>query len=103
MSSLRGKVQTVLGAVAPDLLGPTLMHEHVLCDLTPPELAARGLPDTEIRLDNLFEIRHQWCSHPGHHVLVDRELARRERCRESLVEPPAPLAGDALTRSTTSA
>ena len=78
MSALAGTIQTVLGPVSPDTLGPTLMHEHVLCDLTPPELAARHLPAVEIRLDNLFEIRHQWCGHTGHHVLADRELAVAE-------------------------
>lgn len=81
MSSLRGKIQTVLGAVSPDSLGPTLMHEHVLCDLTPPELATQRLPEVEIRLDNLFEIRHHWCRHAGHHVLTDRDLAVTELAR----------------------
>ncbi len=71
----------MLGAVAPDALGPTLMHEHVLCNLTPPELAAQHLPDVEIRLDNLFDIRHHWCRHQGHHVLDDRELAVAELAR----------------------
>jgi len=81
VNSLRGQVQTVLGAIAPELLGRTLMHEHVLCDLTSPELAAQGLPDVEIRLDNLFEIRHQWCRHSGHHVLADRDVAVAELTR----------------------
>ena len=81
MSALRGKVQTVLGPIAPEVLGRTLMHEHVLCDLTPPELAAQHLPEVEIRLDNLFEIRHHWCRHPGHHVLDDRALAIAELAR----------------------
>ncbi len=57
------------------------MHEHVLCDLTAPELAAQRLPPVEIRLDNLFEIRHQWCGHAGHHVLNDRDLAASELAR----------------------
>lgn len=81
MSRERGTIQTVLGLIAPESLGPTLMHEHVLCDLTSPELAAQHLPPVEIRLDNLFEIRHQWCRHPGHHVLEDRALAARELAR----------------------
>jgi phosphotriesterase-related protein len=81
VSAVRGKVQTVLGMISPDALGPTLMHEHVLCDLTPPELAAQQLPEVEIRLDNLFEIRHHWCRHAGHHVLADRELAAAELAR----------------------
>ena len=41
-AELRGKVQTVLGLVEPERLGPTLMHEHLLLDLVrpPPEPAA---------------------------------------------------------------
>src|SRR5262245_46694896 len=31
-----GQVQTVLGPVSPGDLGPTLMHEHLLCDIRPP-------------------------------------------------------------------
>jgi phosphotriesterase-related protein len=74
-------IQTVLGRIDPEMLGPTLMHEHVLCDITPPELAAQRLPATEIRLDNLFEIRHAWCGHTGHHLLDDRDLATSELTR----------------------
>jgi phosphotriesterase-related protein len=81
MSLPAGTIQTVLGPIAPEVLGPTLMHEHVLCDLTAPELAAQRLPPVEIRLDNLFEIRHQWCRHAGHHVLDDRDLAAEELAR----------------------
>ena len=81
MSTPRGSVQTVLGPVSPDMLGATLMHEHVLCDLTVPELAARQLPEVEIRLDNVYEIRHHWCRHYGNHVLDDRDLAVDELLR----------------------
>jgi len=81
MSTARGCVQTVLGPVAPETLGATLMHEHVLCDLTVPELAAQQLPEVEIRLDNAFEIRHHWCRHYGNHVLNDLELAVDELLR----------------------
>ena len=76
-------IQTVLGPVSAAMLGPTLMHEHVFCDLTPPELARQHLPEVEIRLDNLFEIRHEWCRHPGHHVLTDRDIATAELARFS--------------------
>jgi phosphotriesterase-related protein len=90
----RGRIQTVLGLIAPELLGPTLMHEHVLCDLTSPELAALRLPPGEIRLDNLYEIRHQWCRHAGHHVLEDRDLAARE------LAPFSALGGSAVVELT---
>jgi phosphotriesterase-related protein len=63
------------------MLGATLMHEHVLCDLTTPELAARKPPEVEIHLDNVFEIRHHWCRHYGNHVLNDRDLAADELLR----------------------
>jgi len=39
---LRGKAQTVLGIVDPSTLGSTLMHEHLIWNLTPPAL--RGEP-----------------------------------------------------------
>ncbi len=39
----RGKVQTVLGTVSPDLLGITLPHEHVLIDMTMGQSSAMAL------------------------------------------------------------
>ena len=59
-------------------LGPTLMHEHLLCDLTPPDVRARGIPDTEITLANCWEIRQQWgMQHPVDLRLEDERLAER--------------------------
>ena len=81
MSTARGCVQTVLGPVAPETLGATLMHEHVLCDLTAPGLASQQVLEVEIRLDNAFEIRHHWCRHYGNHVLNDVDLAVDELLR----------------------
>lgn len=74
----RGYVQTVTGPIRPDALGRTLMHEHVLCDITPPELAVLGLPEVEITLENCFEVRYHWCKHTGNHRLVDRDVAIAE-------------------------
>lgn len=79
--SARGSIQTVLGPVSPDRVGPTLMHEHVLCDLTPLGLAAEAGERIEVRLDNLFEIRHHWTRHYGHHILDDRDVAASELAR----------------------
>jgi len=56
----RGKIQTVLGLIDPGELGSTLMHEHILCDLKPPDMKARNLPDVEITLENCWEIRYHW-------------------------------------------
>ena len=62
--ALKGKIQTVLGPIAPEALGRTLMHEHVLCDIRPP--ATRGDNDLgpEITLENVWQINH------GHGLVV---------------------------------
>lgn len=73
-----GYVQTVTGPIRPGELGWTLMHEHVLCDITPPELAAMDLPEVEITLENCFEVRYRWCDHTGNHRLDDADVASAE-------------------------
>lgn len=77
-TSHRGCIQTVTGSIAPESLGPTLMHEHVLCDITPPALAAKRLPEVEITLENSFDIRYHWCEHTGNNRLSDRAVAVAE-------------------------
>ena len=74
----RGKIQSVRGLIDADRLGPTLMHEHLLCDITPPELAAQGLPEVEITLENCWEVRHHWCRHMGNNRLDDKSVAVAE-------------------------
>ncbi len=64
-------VRTARGDIPPDGLGMTLMHEHVLCDVTPPALAAAGGAEVEITLENVWEIRHHWCAHLGNNRLLD--------------------------------
>lgn len=73
-----GQIQTVTGPIPPQDLGWTLMHEHVLCDITPPDLAAQRLPEVEITLENSFEVRYHWCKHSGNNRLVDRDVAVAE-------------------------
>jgi phosphotriesterase-related protein len=91
-NGLRGKIQTVGGLLAPEELGPTLMHEHVLCDITPPELASQGGSEVEITLENVWEVRYHWAKHLGNHRLNQEQIAVQElrRMREaggqSLVE-----------------
>lgn len=76
----RGDIQTVCGPIAPDKLGLTLMHEHLLCDVTPPELAAQGLPEVEITPWNAADIRYHWCRHYGNHILSNiEEMAEEAR------------------------
>ncbi|MBL8669584.1 MAG: aryldialkylphosphatase [Alphaproteobacteria bacterium] len=81
-----GRIQTVLGPIAPESLGPTLMHEHVLCDVTAPALAAQARPEVEIRLDNVWQLNYEWgADAPGFHRLSDEALSVAElgRLREA--------------------
>lgn len=64
-ASLRGKVQTVRGLIEPDALGPTLMHEHLLCDLVPPRNNVDDGPDSAITLETAFEINYGRVPHGG--------------------------------------
>ena len=74
----RPHVMTVLGPIAPDALGATLLHEHLLCDLRP--LAQRGSTEAEVEitLENAFEVNYRPGEHRGNHRLQDRVLAARE-------------------------
>ncbi len=50
-TELRGKAQTVRGIVDPAALGSTLMHEHLIWNLTPPSQRG-GDPGPEPDLAN---------------------------------------------------
>jgi phosphotriesterase-related protein len=76
MSEQRGKVQTVRGLVDPGELGPTLMHEHVVTDYTPP--LERALKEVEITLQNHFELAYHWVQYPGMRRISDAEIATNE-------------------------
>jgi len=73
-----GDIQTVLGPINPSNTGRVMMHEHVLCDVTPPALAARGLPRVEITLENVHDVRFNWTRHYGNHILDDCALMVEE-------------------------
>ena len=75
----RGKVRTVCGPIEPAALGPTLMHEHVVCDFTPP--ARRPESPGTITLENVWETNYHWFEAPGNRWLLDREVAVREMNR----------------------
>lgn len=81
MGMQRGFIQTVCGPVDPAVLGLTLMHEHLLCDIAPPALRAKDLPEPEISLHNCWQIRHQWSQHRGN-CLLDDELTAAEELRD---------------------
>ena len=79
----RGRVQTVRGLIEPEELGPTLMHEHVLWDVTRPEVRARcGAGDeVEIRLDTVWEINRRSTLDFGNQHNQDRGVALAELVR----------------------
>lgn len=76
--SFQGKVQTVLGPIEPEELGPTLMHEHILCDLTSTGPSRSEDDKTEITLENVWDIRYHWNRHPGNCRLEDYDVAASE-------------------------
>lgn len=77
-SALKGRAQTVLGPVDPDTLGPTLMHEHVICDITPPKLAATGVEGDEIDICNCWQINYGQKTSALKYKLNQRDIATRE-------------------------
>nr|KAF6388513.1 phosphotriesterase related [Myotis myotis] len=67
MSSLSGKVQTVLGLLEPSKLGRTLTHEHLTmtfdCCYYPPPPPHEAISKEPIMMKNLFWIRKNPYSH----------------------------------------
>ena len=57
-AGLKGKIQTVTGLIAPEALGRTLMHEHVLCDIRPPATRSDNHLGPEITLENTWQINY---------------------------------------------
>ena len=64
-------VQTVLGPVTPEALGPTLMHEHILCDSRHPSQRKPELLGPEIALDNVWAIDYGTSKPNGRNYLLD--------------------------------
>jgi len=64
VTDAHGKVMTVLGPIEPDALGTTLIHEHVLFDLSVYHQQRFGpgkaepLPDEPLRIEHLHVLRH---------------------------------------------
>jgi phosphotriesterase-related protein len=83
-TQLRGKVQTVAGLIHPAALEATLMHEHVLCDITPPSVAKLNDPGPEITLENVWAINYGRVKHAGKYRLERIDVAVGEL--EAMVE-----------------
>lgn len=77
-TQLRGAVQTVRGLVAPELLGNTLMHEHLLLDGRTSEMKAAVDQGPEITLCNCFRINYGRVRVPNNSVLGSWETAIHE-------------------------
>jgi phosphotriesterase-related protein len=78
--ALKGKIQTVLGPIAPESLGRTLMHEHVLCDIRPPGTRSDNDLGPEITLENVWQINYgRGLKRAGRKYMLDLEdIATRE-------------------------
>ncbi|MCA3564417.1 MAG: aryldialkylphosphatase [Methylocystis sp.] len=77
MAATGTEIMTVTGPMAPESLGLTLMHEHILCDLTNPAWRGNGAPPLEISLANRHELDYRPMV-PGHHVLQDEAVAAHD-------------------------
>ena len=75
----RGTVQTVLGPIAPADLGPTLMHEHLLCDIRHPSQRKPDDLGPELVLDNVWAINYGTAKGAARNYLLDaRDVAADE-------------------------
>ena len=77
-TDLRGSVQTVLGPIAPETLGATLMHEHIFVDLVSPRAVAGIEPEREITLETVFAINYGRLKHNGKFRLDSAPVAISE-------------------------
>ena len=100
MSSLSGKVQTVLGLVEPGTLGRTLTHEHLTmtfdCCYYPPPPGHEAISKEPIIMKNLFWIQKNPYSHKEN-LQLNQET---EAIKEELLDFKA-KGGGALVENTT--
>ena len=82
-SELSGLGQTVIGAVDPRTLGPTMTHEHLLIDFStmfvePPEASQKFLAHQKLSMENLGWIRYNWTSNLDNLLLIEEKTALNE-------------------------
>lgn len=70
--------QTVTGRVPAAALGPTLMHEHILCDLRDPLTRDQPADWAPITMQNRFEIDYFQNRHQPNMLLDDDDVALGE-------------------------
>lgn len=81
--TLKGKVQTVLGIIEPDSLHVTLMHEHILADVSvllslPNEASLRSIANQPVNLENLYLIRYNPLINIDNCQFTDENLMTKE-------------------------
>jgi len=82
-TNLKGKVQTVLGAVEPSTLGPTMTHEHLLIDFScmfnePDEATAYHRAHQPVTIDNLGWVSYHFFANLDNLMLIDEKAAAAE-------------------------
>lgn len=77
------RVQTVRGDVDPAVLGPTLLHEHILCDIRPPSWRTDDLTGYDIPIEDRYEIDYGGIHAPGNLILdkVDEAITELKAMR----------------------
>ena len=83
MTSLKDKVQTVLGVVEPGDLGPTTTHEHLLIDFScmfkePEEATERFRAHQPVVMENLGWVRYHSFANLANLMLIDEQEATAE-------------------------
>jgi phosphotriesterase-related protein len=83
LEELTGKVQTVLGLIAPDSLGLTLVHEHLLSDdsayfVEPTDACEKKMAHEPVSLDNLYWVKLHRLQSIDDMRLKDEQLAIKE-------------------------
>lgn len=75
---LSGMAQTVLGPVDANKLGKTLLHEHVLCDIRPPDWRSRETAGRQIEISDHWPINYGEIEAPGNLQLDEEDVAIAE-------------------------
>ncbi|XP_073533557.1 N-acetyltaurine hydrolase isoform X2 [Phyllobates terribilis] len=101
MSSLSGRIQTVLGSIPTDQLGKTLTHEHLTmtfeCCYYPPPAFQANLADGPIVMKNLFWLKQNPYSH-RENLLLNQEV---DAVKEELIAFKAAGGGCIVENTTT--
>lgn len=75
---VRGKAQGVRGLIDPEALGPTLLHEHVLCDIRPPDWQNGNTFGRKIAIEDHWPINYGEVKAPGNLQLDETAIATKE-------------------------